>query len=710
MLAFLLILISVCLTPCYSRGNSDAGSPASFKYGFKPINLLSDENYAIRWLPMDFDGRGNDYLVVISTARTGSANFLNVQDNVFQNIAQLNYRGRIGFVTNLNTDFDDSGELVVTELFADSCVVHAYNAPLFREAFSFTILRRSEFAVANDADWDLTFVPFGVLPPTGDHGPLLLVYANTSFACVRGIFAFDLSDGSPAWQYRLGGFFGNCQLADLDQDGTQEIVGCTKAPGNGCDVNGVSDTVCTVFCLSPSGTELWPHVVCDTKNITFKIADLCGDSQDEIVVAYRNSTPNRPLESTILILDSQGRILRNRPFPRPICDNIEVCDVNFDSRPEILAAFEGTSLACFDSALRPIREMSSLHVRDIRGKVDLNNDNVPELLLDFLDGTTGVFDLEFQELAQLEFQNPEVKLFHSDFGRTRQIVINTATGTGLYKFSLNMPYVWHQSNWIFALAGLLFGAAGVVVALVYRSRSRKALSRVSQTSRDDSARAEEWAAMSRNLAHEVRNPAAAAKLALQNLEFELERDLAAGMEKYRQYTETFNREMDRLTKTSLGFLKFATLKPPNLISTDVAKLIEGYLQHFPFPPDVKITREIETGLPPLMLDAELLQIVVDNLFNNAVRAMEGEGCLNVRAYLVQKLLGGEYVTIEIEDTGCGIEPDKLNSIFDPLVSYSGGTGLGLAAVRKIVRDHGGAVSVQSTTRIGTKFTMELPVR
>jgi signal transduction histidine kinase len=67
--------------------------------------------------------------------------------------------------------------------------------------------------------------------------------------------------------------------------------------------------------------------------------------------------------------------------------------------------------------------------------------------------------------------------------------------------------------------------------------------------------------------------------------------------------------------------------------------------------------------------------------------------------------------IEIEDSGCGISPDKLEKIFEPYyTSKTEGTGIGLAIARRIVESHDGWIEVESRLEIGTKFALYFPVK
>jgi signal transduction histidine kinase len=106
------------------------------------------------------------------------------------------------------------------------------------------------------------------------------------------------------------------------------------------------------------------------------------------------------------------------------------------------------------------------------------------------------------------------------------------------------------------------------------------------------------------------------------------------------------------------------------------------------------------------VDKTMLKQVVLNLFLNAQQAMTAGGELIVRTARRK----GEAV-IEISDTGSGIEPDKIDRIFDAFYSSKAwGSGLGLPTAKKIIEQHIGRIAVNSEVGKGTSFTITLPLR
>jgi len=161
-----------------------------------------------------------------------------------------------------------------------------------------------------------------------------------------------------------------------------------------------------------------------------------------------------------------------------------------------------------------------------------------------------------------------------------------------------------------------------------------------------------------------------------------------------------------------GLLTFGRQMPLEKTRVDVAELTERVMAltfgelHVA---EVKIHKDIAPGLPAVWADANQLQQVLVNLVTNARQAMadvEGQRRLQISVQRADP----DRVRIQVEDTGAGIPADILPKVFDPFVTTKrDGTGLGLSISYGIIREHGGALSVESTVGKGTTFTIELPI-
>lgn len=125
---------------------------------------------------------------------------------------------------------------------------------------------------------------------------------------------------------------------------------------------------------------------------------------------------------------------------------------------------------------------------------------------------------------------------------------------------------------------------------------------------------------------------------------------------------------------------------------------------------VKLEMNLAAGLPTVYADADGIHRALLNIVGNALDAVEEREAPQVT---VGTRLGTEgWVRIVVLDNGPGIAAEKINDIFKPFVSSKGsrGTGLGLPVSRKILREHGGDLVVQSQVDVGSKFVLKLPIK
>lgn len=144
----------------------------------------------------------------------------------------------------------------------------------------------------------------------------------------------------------------------------------------------------------------------------------------------------------------------------------------------------------------------------------------------------------------------------------------------------------------------------------------------------------------------------------------------------------------------------------NEVVQEVIELMEGRAQ------DLGVKLEVSLGqdVPIISADTEGLHRALLNIVTNALDAVEGKegGQVTVGTRLAEE----GWVRIIVLDNGIGIPPEKVPDIFRPFVSTKGskGTGLGLPVSRKILREHGGDIVVQSQVGVGSKFSLRLPVK
>ncbi len=218
------------------------------------------------------------------------------------------------------------------------------------------------------------------------------------------------------------------------------------------------------------------------------------------------------------------------------------------------------------------------------------------------------------------------------------------------------------------------------------------------------------AELAAGLAHEIKNPLAGIKVAMNVLARE-----AHLAPEDRDVVTKVSAEVARLETLMRSFLSFAKPPKPRFTAVDVNALLEStlafYLQHRSLAGDgrdgVRIAKEL-SPLPPTSVDPMQLQQVFVNLFLNAIDAMPEGGTLAVRT-----ALDGDdrEIRIEIADTGRGIDAENIGRIFEPFFTTKAkGTGLGLPISKLLVEQQGGTIAVAGNPGGGTVFTLCLPVR
>ena len=182
------------------------------------------------------------------------------------------------------------------------------------------------------------------------------------------------------------------------------------------------------------------------------------------------------------------------------------------------------------------------------------------------------------------------------------------------------------------------------------------------------------------------------------------------------------RETKRCAAIIRRLLDFAREKKPEKKFADLNQIIEDTARIIERPAhlrDIDITMDLDPGLPPVWVDADLIKQVVMNMLVNAQHAIQEQGSITVRSRRCPEPRRPEpgakpvpMVEISIVDTGCGIPEKNLHRIFDPFFTskeVGKGTGLGLSVSHGIVKAHGGAIEVESKVGEGTTFRVTLPI-
>ena len=205
--------------------------------------------------------------------------------------------------------------------------------------------------------------------------------------------------------------------------------------------------------------------------------------------------------------------------------------------------------------------------------------------------------------------------------------------------------------------------------------------------------------VSGGIAHEIRNPLNAIKTST----YYLLNASQASEEKKREYLERIDRQVTVIDNVVTALSDVARLPDATMSPNDCRKLIESASRQVTMAPTIAINNLVPEELPPVFADENQIPLVFQNLIRNARDAMPDGGEITIAANHTEN-----QVSINVIDTGCGIEPADLPKIMEPLFSTKArGMGLGLAICKAIVEKNNGTIDVVSQVGRGSTFTVTL---
>jgi two-component system nitrogen regulation sensor histidine kinase NtrY len=225
-----------------------------------------------------------------------------------------------------------------------------------------------------------------------------------------------------------------------------------------------------------------------------------------------------------------------------------------------------------------------------------------------------------------------------------------------------------------------------------------------------SERVAAWREVARRLAHELKNPLFPLQTTVENLQRAKDQNSGQFEEVFRESTSILLSEIQNLKTITDRFSDFSKMPQPELASVNLNEVVRSAVKLFEAQfgavgrPPITPELHLEEDLPAIQADPALLHRALENLILNAMDAMPAGGVLMLRT-----THGNGNVHLEISDTGTGLTPEECDRLFTPYyTTKQHGTGLGLAIVQSVVSDHGGRISVESETGVGTSFHIELP--
>ena len=243
--------------------------------------------------------------------------------------------------------------------------------------------------------------------------------------------------------------------------------------------------------------------------------------------------------------------------------------------------------------------------------------------------------------------------------------------------------------------------------LVDAFNSMAAELKAQRTQLERTHRLEAWAEMARQVAHEIKNPLTPIQLSAEHLR-RVHHDRGEPMGAVLESCVTSILGQVRLLRQISGeFSSFASSPTARPAPVDVPPLVEEVVDPYRtgLAGRIDIVNRVAPPLPRVLVDRTLVTRALANVIENALHAMPSPGALTIDA-----AEGGGMVTLELRDSGVGMDEEALARVFEPYFSTkTTGTGLGLPIARRNIELCGGSVEVESEKGKGTLVRMRLPI-
>src|SRR5213593_2329694 len=209
------------------------------------------------------------------------------------------------------------------------------------------------------------------------------------------------------------------------------------------------------------------------------------------------------------------------------------------------------------------------------------------------------------------------------------------------------------------------------------------------------------------VAHEIGNPLNSLHIHLQLMERSLQNLDDGAKAELQNSIDVARSEVNRLDSIVTQFLRAIRPSRPQLRPENLNTIVEEAVRFFT--PELQdreivVEQELRSDLPVLQVDRDQMKQALYNVIKNSLEAMHRHGTLRIGTDM-----DDTHVIVRFVDTGGGMSAESLSRVFEPyFTTKPSGTGLGLLIVRRIVREHGGELSIESSQGKGLTLTIRLP--
>ncbi|MGD2091716.1 MAG: ATP-binding protein [Candidatus Aminicenantes bacterium] len=538
----------------------------------------------------------------------------------------------------------------------------------------------------------------------------------------RGIAVHDLISGKKKWEYLFGPIPLEVIVRDINHDGKKEIIFSAWAPHNNFSYNNMNDDTSYVGALDCSGNLLWQYKAGGYYSKEYlAVEDLDINGTFEVIIA-RSCHRDIPDPGQIRVCDAlTGEIIETANYPGISFTNIFVINMDNDPNLEIISCDTGGGLRIWHHDLKVYKEFKGDTDIRILGVEKVQENPFPSIFTWYSYNTLRIFDHKLRTIFtykfQKEFLSPDPIIPVSDGKNTSYVLATDHT----YRIS-SKPVIAFQdlilllrSHFSLYLLGIFVFNGFLYVGWRQRKKIRE---RYLELMGKGTKTNPQWTVTAQESLHKMKSPLTAILWETEKIDglLEKKRPSKTSWPKLREINDAILDDLNELKLMNhflMKYLKVQTLHLQEINIKDIITCLADKYQRS-FGNKFTFACKFPSPLPSLLADEEQLKEMFSNIIDNAIDAMADGGIISISAVYYKILPGNKkknIVCVEIEDNGCGISKDKLDTIFEPYyTTKKEGTGIGLAIARRIVESHEGWIKVESREKIGTKFALYFPLK
>jgi signal transduction histidine kinase len=551
---------------------------------------------------------------------------------------------------------------------------------------------------------------------------LVVILKSAGYSLPRGVVCFDPSTGKILWRYYSGTAIENAEFVDINNDGKKEIILSTYACNQNISINETGDSHSYAIVLDCKGNPLMKQVMGGVYTYAYSIAaDIDNDGKCEIVSSIGCNSSIEQRGGKIAVFDVTEDVIKKQLSPQPVSFSKPLA-FKYDKNTTYIYIADSTGeVQIFNKNLELLNHRKvGAGTRILNPSSSIDNWNYiyvsyQDKLVAFDKGLKGeAFGVEFKGPVA-DKTNPEESIF---------IPLHTKRGNyALVKY--DKLYILSESKELSAgeILGYLYSTGllltlvvlvlfnGFWIYIIYKVRVFHGADGKEKNGAEISRILE----IVSGIAHQVKNP-------LSTILWTAEK-LKRSLGKYKQTDENTGdyallpgflmEDVNALKLHTNNILKLIQIYKPNFKDANIKILLQHIVDHYQplIREKIGIRLEMEEDIV-LSIDEELLKEAFVNVIDNAVDAMLEGGHIVISVVPVISPVKGcaDYVLIEVEDTGMGMDDPELSKMFTPFYTKKEkGTGIGLTICKRIIEAHGGTVKIHSRKDFGTKIAFSIPV-